>query len=88
MDKSTCRLADKFALRLLEQLPVEDGIRVLWALDPDVPEVVLDASNETMLQGVVAYWGRGVRVRLPGPGDWHGTAAGGRLVRCKRSDCL
>ena len=59
MDKSNCRLADKFAFRLLEQLLVEDGIRVLWALDPDVPEVVLDASNE-MLQGVVVFWRQGV----------------------------
>ena len=61
MDKFNCRLADKFAFRLLEQLLVEDGIRVrvLWALDPDVPEVVLDASNE-MLQGVVVFWRRGV----------------------------
>ncbi|MDE0344141.1 MAG: hypothetical protein OXK82_13410 [Deltaproteobacteria bacterium] len=39
---------------------VDDGIRVLWAMDPDVPEVMLDASNETMLQGVVVYWGRGL----------------------------
>ena len=53
VDKSTCRLVDNFALWLLEKLPVEDGIRVLWALDPDVPKVVLDAWNETMLQGVV-----------------------------------
>lgn len=88
MDKSTCRLVDKFAFRLLQQLPVEDGIRVLWALDPDVPWIVLDASNETILQGVVVFWRRRVRVQLPGAGERHGTAAGGRQVWCKRSDCM
>ena len=37
---------------------VEDGRRVLRALDPDVPDVVLDTENETMLQGVVVFVGR------------------------------
>lgn len=39
---------------------IEDGTRVLRALDSEVPEVVLDTSNETMLQGVVVFWGRAV----------------------------
>ena len=39
---------------------VEDGARVLRALDPDVPDIVLDASNETMLQGVVVFRGQAV----------------------------
>ena len=69
---------------------VEDGIRVLRALDPDVPEVVLDASNETMLQGVVVYWvgepGRGCPVRATGTGQqpaggWCGASS--RIV-CKK----
>ena len=40
---------------------VEDGSRILRTLDADVPEVVLDASNETMLQGVVVFRGRAVQ---------------------------
>ena len=40
--------------------PVEDESRILRTLDADAPEVVLDGSNETMLQGVVVFRGRAV----------------------------
>lgn len=44
----------------VRRMVLEDGRRVLRAEDPDVPDVVLDASNETMIQGVVVFSGRAV----------------------------
>ena len=38
----------------------EDGRRVLRALNPGWPEWTLDHDNETMIQGVVVFAGRGV----------------------------
>ena len=63
---------------------------MLWAVDPEVPEVVLDASNETMPQGVVVFGveesGCGCPARAIGTGHqpvggWCG--ASGRIV-CKK----
>ena len=41
-------------------LVIEDGRRVLWAPDPDVPDCVLDAGDETAIQGVVVLMGNAV----------------------------
>ena len=41
-------------------LLLEEGRRVLRALDPDVPDCVLDADNETMVRGVAVFWGETV----------------------------
>ena len=39
---------------------IEDGRRVLRALDADAQDCVLDELNETILQGVVVFRGRRV----------------------------
>ena len=41
-------------------LVIEDGRRVLRAPDPEVPDCVLDASNETTIQGVVVLLGNAI----------------------------
>ena len=48
------------AATIVRPMAVEDGRRVLCALDGISPDIVLDADNETMIRGVVVFVGRGV----------------------------
>lgn len=45
---------------LVRRMAVEDGRRVLRALNPGWPERPIDQDNETMIRGVVVFVGRGV----------------------------